>query len=191
MLTLAIGAGYLCGSIPFGLLFSRWLAGVDPRLSGSGNIGATNAMRSGGRKVGALTLGADIAKGALPVALTLPLNQPLITAAIALSAVLGHLFPLWLHFRGGKGVATMLGVMLAWQPLAALIAAALWFTVYRLSRYVSLASIVAAFAPPPILLATDHSKLEVSIATILSLLLVARHHANIARLFTGEEPKTQ
>ncbi|MDQ6950491.1 MAG: glycerol-3-phosphate 1-O-acyltransferase PlsY [Mariprofundales bacterium] len=186
-----MGAGYLSGSIPFGLLFSRWLAGIDPRQTGSGNIGATNAMRAGGRKVGLFTLLADIAKGALPVAATLPFGQPIITATIGLSAVLGHLFPIWLKFHGGKGVATMLGVLLAWQPLAALAAGVTWLIIYRVSHYVSLASILASLVPPILLLANGHHLLEVSVSATLSLLLIARHHANISRLLTGEEPKTQ
>jgi len=179
------------GSIPFGLLFSRWLAGVDPRQVGSGNIGATNAMRAGGRRVGILTLLADMLKGALPVALTLPLDEPLITAAVLLSAVLGHLFPVWLGFRGGKGVATMLGVMVAWQPWAALAAAVAWLLVYLISRYVSLASIVAGVVPTLLLMLTGHNSLDVLVAATLTMLLVARHRANIERLIRGEEPKTR
>ncbi len=184
-------AAYLVGSIPFGLLFARWLAGVDPREVGSGNIGATNAMRAGGRKVGALTLVADMLKGALPVAASLPLQQPLLTAAVVLAAVLGHLFPVWLGFRGGKGVATMLGVMAAWHPLAAVAAVATWLLFYLVTRYVSLASIVAGVVPTLLLMVTGNSSLDAVVAAVLSLLLVARHRANIERLMRGEEPKTR
>jgi len=187
----AMVAGYLMGSIPFGLLFARWLAGVDPRDIGSGNIGATNAMRAGGRKVGVLTLIADMLKGALPVMVSLPLNQPLITAVVVLAAVLGHLFPVWLKFRGGKGVATMLGVMVAWQPLAAVAAAVGWLLIYSITRYVSLASIVAGMVPTLLLILTGHHRLDVLVAATLSLLLLARHRANMERLLRGEEPKTR
>jgi len=179
------------GSIPFGLLITRWLAGVDPRQVGSGNIGATNAMRAGGRKVGVLTLIADMLKGAIPVALSLLLMQPLLTAVVVLAAVLGHLFPVWLGFRGGKGVATMLGVMSVWQPLAAVLAVLAWLLLYFTSRYVSLASIVAGMMPPLLLMVTDHNSLDIMVASTLSMLLVARHRANIERLMRGEEPKTR
>jgi len=178
------------GSIPFGLLFARWLAGVDPRQVGSGNIGATNAMRAGGRKVGVLTLVADMLKGALPVAVSLSLGEPLVTAVVVLAAVLGHLFPVWLGFRGGKGVATMLGVMAVWQPLAAVAAVVTWLLFYSIGRYVSLASMVAGVVPTLLLMLTGHNSLDVLVAAVLSLLLVARHRANIERLMRGEEPKT-
>ncbi len=187
----ALSGGYLVGSIPFGLLFARWIAGVDPREIGSGNIGATNAMRAGGRKVGALTLIADLLKGALPVAIVLPLHQPVLTGGVVVAAVLGHLFPVWLNFRGGKGVATMLGVMLAWQPVAALLAVVVWLAVYLSSRYVSLSSIVAACIPVLFLVLEGGRAWEILTAALLCALLIWRHGANIGRLLRGEEPKTR
>ncbi|MDQ6964894.1 MAG: glycerol-3-phosphate 1-O-acyltransferase PlsY [Mariprofundales bacterium] len=188
---LAVAAGYFMGSIPFGLLLSRWLAGVDPRQVGSGNIGATNAMRAGGRRVGVLTLIADMLKGALPVAVSLLLSEPVTTALVVLAAVLGHLFPVWLGFRGGKGVATMLGVMAVWQPWAAVSAAVVWLAIYYTTRYVSLASIVAGVVPTLLLILMGHNSIEMLVAALLSLLLIARHRANIERLLGGKEPRTQ
>lgn len=148
-------------------------------------------MRAGGRKVGACTLIADILKGALPVALVLPLHQPAPTVAVIVAVVLGHLFPVWLRFRGGKGVATMLGVMLVWHPAAALAALAVWLLLYLLLRYVSLASIVAGLVPPPAIALLGGTGWETATAALLSALLVWRHHANIGRLIRGEEPKTR
>ena len=149
---LAVGliiTAYLLGAIPFGLLFARWLTGKDPRQYGSGNIGATNAMRTGGKKVGILTLLADIAKGSLPVALAMSVQKDAsVINAVALAAFLGHIFPVYLKFKGGKGVATMFGVLIPWLPWVAIGSFIVWLLLFKVTRYVSLASIMAGLLLP-------------------------------------------
>ncbi|MBF0282502.1 MAG: glycerol-3-phosphate 1-O-acyltransferase PlsY [Zetaproteobacteria bacterium] len=182
---------YLLGAIPFGLLFSRWLSGVDPREHGSGNIGATNAMRAGGKRVGALTLIADITKGAIPVGLSVLLHaSDLLILLLALSAFLGHIFPVYLNFKGGKGVATMYGVLLPWLPWVAVGSFVIWFVVYKVSRYVSLASIIAGLVLLPFAYLVGASEVTMVGVTLLGLIMVGRHWENIKRLLAGEEPKT-
>jgi glycerol-3-phosphate acyltransferase PlsY len=192
----SILAAYLLGGIPFGLLFSRWLVGKDPREHGSGNIGATNAMRTGGKKVGILTLLADIGKGSLAVILAQTLQpDTTLVAAVALAVFLGHIFPVYLAFKGGKGVATMFGVLIPWLPWVAVTTFMCWLSLFKLTRYVSLASVVAGLMLP--LLAWGFDRLqwsEVSAPTlwvcmILGALMVLRHIGNIKRLWMGEEPK--
>ncbi len=185
-----IAAAYLLGAVPFGLLFSRWLTGKDPRQHGSGNIGATNALRTGGKMVGVLTLLADIGKGALPVAVALALNAaPMVVAAAALAAFLGHIFPVYLGFRGGKGVATMYGVLIPWQPLAALVSFVIWFIVFKISRYVSLASIMAGLALPLAAWGLQAGMAATGLCAVLGAIMIVRHHGNIRRLLAGTEPK--
>jgi len=191
MSAVGVLAAYLLGAIPFGLLFSRWLTGKDPRQHGSGNIGATNALRTGGKVVGILTLSADIAKGALPVVAAVVLEAgDAIVAAVALAAFLGHIFPVYLAFKGGKGVATMYGVLIPWLPLTALLSFVIWFIVFRLTRYVSLASILAGLALPLLAWGLQASVYAIDLCAALSIIMVLRHHANIRRLLAGEEPKT-
>jgi len=194
----AIIAAYLLGSIPFGLLFSRYLAGKDPREHGSGNIGATNALRTSGKKVGILTLLADIGKGALAVAMTEHLQQDeVLIAAVALAAFLGHVFPIYLKFKGGKGVATMFGVLIPWLPWVALATFVCWLSLFKITRYVSLASVVAGIMLP--FVAWVLGKLQWSsnhasvlwVCMILGALMVLRHGENLKRLWAGEEPKTR
>ena len=185
-----LAAAYLLGAVPFGLLFSRWLTGKDPRRHGSGNIGATNAMRTGGRAVGILTLAADVLKGALPVYLSLRWGTPAwLTAGIALAAFIGHCFPVYLGFRGGKGVATMFGVVLPWQPWIAAGAFAAWLLSLLIWRYVSVSSILAAACLPLLAWVTHSHPAFLACSGALGLLTVARHRANIARLLRHEEPK--
>ncbi len=183
---------YLLGAIPFGLLFSKLLGKKDPRDYGSGNIGATNAMRTGGKTVGVLTLLADMMKGAVPVALALHIAHyaESTVALIALSAFLGHIFPVYLKFQGGKGVATMFGVLIPWLPWLALAAFALWLLVFYTTHYVALASILAALVLPAggWWLGKDLAVLLVLV--VLALLVMVRHHSNIRRLLRHEEPRT-
>ncbi|MDX8397454.1 MAG: glycerol-3-phosphate 1-O-acyltransferase PlsY [Mariprofundaceae bacterium] len=191
----AIVAAYLLGAIPFGLLFSRWLTGKDPREHGSGNIGATNALRTGGKKVGVLTLLADIAKGVLPVSLAIAFEDDAwLVAAVALAAFLGHVFPVYLKFKGGKGVATMFGVLLPWLPWVAVGAFIVWFVTYKITRYVSLASILAGLSLPILTyVLTAYASVEFSAvlaSLVLGVLMVSRHRENIQRLWAGTEPKT-
>ncbi len=188
MLLAAVIAAYLVGAIPFGLLLSKALSDCDPRDIGSGNIGATNAMRAGGKKVGVLTLLADIGKSLLPVAVAIWMELPENwIAAIAAAAFVGHIFPVYLAFQGGKGVATMLGAMLPWQPVAALLGMVLWAVVMGLSRYVSLASIVAALALPLLIYLTGGSQPAMLVGGMFALLVTWKHSANITRLLAGTE----
>lgn len=199
-------AGYLIGSIPFGFLIAR-ARGVDIRKVGSGNVGATNVGRVLGRKWGYLCFFLDVAKGAVPVVLAgmLVCRRGGLPTAIeqaswlgaGCGAVLGHVFNPWLKFRGGKGVATTLGVVLGVFPYftwAGLSALAIWIAVTLLSRYVSLGSIVAAVAFLPLLAAFNRSSLGalwplMAFAGAISVLIVIRHRANIRRLLAGTENK--
>jgi glycerol-3-phosphate acyltransferase PlsY len=187
---------YLLGSIPFGLLIVKATSGTDIRASGSGNIGAANVARNAGAAAGILTLILDAAKGYLAVWLasheTAGNPRWMITAATA--AVVGHVFPVWLGFKGGKGVATGLGVMIliCWQAVAA--AAAVWILVVAFWRYSSLGSISAAAAMPVLVYlfyAPRHAPpTEVSLGTIaIAGLIIAKHHANIGRLSSGTETR--
>jgi acyl phosphate:glycerol-3-phosphate acyltransferase len=191
-----VGVAYLLGSIPFGLLIVKAQGGGDIRSTGSGNIGAANVARSAGALAGALTLILDAGKGYLAVWLaahwTAGSARWMMAAAVA--AVIGHMFPLWLRFRGGKGVATGLGVFIpiCWQAVAA--AAALWLLFVAFWRYSSLGSIAAAAAMPALvyLFYAPHRApaTYVSLCTILiSLLVLVKHRGNIARLIEGKEAR--
>jgi glycerol-3-phosphate acyltransferase PlsY len=182
---------YLLGSIPFGLILVRIFRGQDIRLTGSGNIGATNVARSS-PALGVLTLILDAAKGLVAVALTRTFfpGWSLLAGVAALFAILGHLFPIWLKFRGGKGVATGLGAFIVIAPKAVLIAAAIFVILVLIFRYVSLGS-VAAVAMFPSLAWSLHEYGNVwsalAFMTLTSLLIVLKHRANIIRLFSGTE----
>jgi acyl phosphate:glycerol-3-phosphate acyltransferase len=184
-----IGAAYLIGSIPTGLLLGK-AYGIDVRKEGSGNIGATNLYRTVGRKVGIITLIGDCLKGMLPVVLvkfsTLP---PEFAAWVGLAAFCGHVFSVFLKFKGGKGVATALGVFLALAPLAVAIAMALFAGLMFLWRYVSLGSISAAAAMPLAVFFLGGSRTVTTITFIISLIIIVRHHENIGRLLSGNESK--
>ena len=189
LLTLPIA--YLLGSIPFGYLLVRVVRHEDIRAVGSGNIGATNVMRSGAKGLGIATLLLDLLKAYAAVLIARHLDPASYDLAVgaAVTAVLGHVFPVWLRFRGGKGVASALGVFLALVPMAALVALAVFFVVVLLSRYVSLASITAAAVMPvaAIALAPVRSPLVIAGFLFLSGLIIAKHHANIRRLLAGTE----
>jgi acyl phosphate:glycerol-3-phosphate acyltransferase len=190
-----IGA-YLLGSIPFGLLIVKMSGGPDIRKMGSGNIGAANVTRNAGAVAGALTLLLDAAKGYLAVWLVGRWTGGNIrwVMAVAVVAVVGHMFPVWLSFRGGKGVATGLGVFLpiCWEAVA--LGILLWLLVVGFWRYSSLGSIAAAVALPLfvyVLYAPGHAPPEVVTfgAVVISVLVVAKHRANIQRLIAGEESR--
>jgi len=188
---LAIAAAYLIGAIPFGLLFARILTGKDPREHGSGNIGATNALRTSGKAVGAMTLLADIFKGSIPVAIAIAMEAGEATvAAIAMAAFLGHIFPVYLGFKGGKGVATMFGVVIPWLPWAAVGSFLVWFIIFKLTRLVALASIAAGVALPVTAWLLYGSWVSVVTCALFALIMIVRHHSNIRRMLAGEEPKT-
>jgi glycerol-3-phosphate acyltransferase PlsY len=183
----AVGLGYLLGSIPFGLLLTRAFGTEDLRSIGSGNIGATNVLRTGRKGLAAATLVLDGLKGFLAVWLAwrwFPVAAPL----AALGAVLGHCFPLWLKFKGGKGVATTLGVTLglAWQ--IGLAYALIWLAIVALTRISSLAGMSAALAAPLAAWLTGHGAFAPVLAAI-AVLVLWLHRANIARLRAGTEPK--
>ena len=183
----ALGFGYLLGSIPFGLIVTR-LGGLgDIRAIGSGNIGATNVLRTGNKSLAALTLLGDFGKGAVAVLIAAGWG-PECAVAAGLGAFLGHLYPVWLNFKGGKGVATFLGVLagIAWP--AAIGFAAIWLLVAYATRYSSLAALTAA-AATPLALAGLQNWLAVGLFTLLTSLVFLRHHQNIGRLLKGEESR--
>lgn len=194
--------GYLLGSIPFGFVLVKLFRGEDVRSTGSGNIGATNVARTGSKKLAIATLALDTIKGVAAVAIAawiassgynncsdVPCTQPTrLMAAAALAAVLGHMFPVWLKFKGGKGVATALGVFLVLFSKAVLVSLAIFIIVVIVTRYVSLGSILGAIAFPVaayFLGSTDWGTLLP--ASVIALLVVLKHHANIGRLLAGNE----
>jgi glycerol-3-phosphate acyltransferase PlsY len=184
-----VTAAYLCGSLPFGFWIGRW-AGVDVRRSGSGNVGATNVARSAGRRAGLLTLFADVAKGALPAVLArLVFGDAGILALVALAAVCGHLFSIFLRFSGGKGVATAFGVFVVLTPVAAVLSAVVFAAAVISTRYVSLASTLGAFALPIAAVACRYPIALCIVAAVVSALIILRHRDNLARLFRGAEPQ--
>lgn len=193
---LLIAAAYLLGSLPFGLLLARIFVGKDVRKSGSGNIGATNVARVVGPAAGILTLLLDAAKGAVAVWLAGQFSGQN-TAALMLAgvaALVGHCFPVWLKFKGGKGVTTALGVFVLLAPLAALGGVVVFFVVVLLWRYVSLGSVSAAAAIPLLvyfLWAPGHAPpLVVIFGTLFAAgLVIVKHDANLQRLIDGTEPK--
>ncbi|HVH76033.1 MAG TPA: glycerol-3-phosphate 1-O-acyltransferase PlsY [Stellaceae bacterium] len=179
--------GYLLGSIPFGWLLTRLSGLGDIRDIGSGNIGATNVLRTGRKGLAALTLLLDLGKGSAAVALAAHWGrEPALAAAAAV--ILGHMFPVWLGFRGGKGVATALGVLLALAWPLALLAALLWLATALLFHYSSLAALVAAAASAGLAAFFVDAKSALVVAGI-AILVILRHHANIRRLLAGEESR--
>ncbi|HQR04108.1 MAG: glycerol-3-phosphate 1-O-acyltransferase PlsY [Proteobacteria bacterium] len=182
--------GYLLGSIPFAVIVSRIFGLADPRTFGSGNPGATNVLRAGNRVAAALTLLGDTLKGWAAMEIARHLDAGSTAVAIAgISAFIGHLYPLFLRFRGGKGVATALGVLIGFDPLVAIACAALWLLMARLFRYSSLAAIAAAVVAPFVAESQQLPYDATSIITAMSLLLVWRHRENIRRLRTGTESR--
>ena len=197
-ITVLVVASYLLGSIPVGYLLVRLFRKQDIRSVGSGNIGATNVLRSGGKGLGAATFVLDTLKGATAVALAAWIAPQFATgfpprdieAIAAVVAVLGHMFPVWLRFRGGKGVATGFGVFLVAAPLAALAAITVFIIVLLLSRYVSLASILGAGSFPVFayfLVHGDKPALFIAAQFIVASLIILKHHQNIRRLLSGTE----
>jgi glycerol-3-phosphate acyltransferase PlsY len=193
---------YLLGSIPFGFVLVKVFRGQDIRLSGSGNIGATNVARSGAKALGIATLALDALKGSLAVAVALLLSHtsmnycsdgPCVASrqlmsAAALAAILGHMFPVWLRFKGGKGVATALGVFVVLFPEALLFSLAIFLIVVVLTRFVSLGSILAAISFPIAAYFFNHATWQ-ALAPVLGIcaLVIAKHHQNIGRLLAGTE----
>jgi glycerol-3-phosphate acyltransferase PlsY len=189
-----LGFGYLIGSVPFGLLAARMGGLGDIRNIGSGNIGATNVLRSGRKDLALITLVGDAGKGALAILLAWALakGQPevkLLQALAGGAAFVGHCFPIWLRFRGGKGVATFMGVMLAaWWP-AGLLCGLTWLIVAAIFRISSLAALAAAALSAVFVFFTDGPYPVLWLALFLAVLIFVRHHQNIGRLLKGEEPR--
>jgi glycerol-3-phosphate acyltransferase PlsY len=204
MLTFAVVVigSYLLGSIPFGYLAGR-IAGIDIRKCGSGNVGATNVIRTLGKSYGYPVFVADFLKGFSAVKMSILIatrvqpewiSSEVFGIAAAISSVLGHSFPVWLRFKGGKGVATSGGALFGLAPIAALVGAAIWILTFLLTRYVSVASIVAAAALPLIILITTwlsqtSGKLLVYSSVCLAALVIWRHRSNLSRLMSGTEPR--
>jgi glycerol-3-phosphate acyltransferase PlsY len=182
---------YLLGSVPFAVLVSRVLRLADPRTYGSGNPGATNVLRSGSRIAAALTLIGDAGKGALAVWIGRSIGDPsgMLAIVCGAAAFLGHVFPVFLGFRGGKGVATFFGVLLAFAPWPGLACCGVWLAVALVSRYSSLASLAAAVAAPTLVAVLDGPDLRLGVVVAVSTLLVWRHRSNIANLRAGTEDR--
>lgn len=186
---LVIFCAYLLGSIPSGFLLAS-LVGIDIRQSGSGNVGATNVARVVGKSLGIITLLADTAKGWIPVFVALQLGlDPALTALAGCAAFLGHLYPVFLKFKGGRGVATALGVLLGVAPLASVVLLAIFALVVLSSRIVSVGSITTAAATPVVVWAFSHVPAFVLMSGFLGAMVIVRHRGNIERLRAGTEPR--
>ncbi len=183
-----IGLGYGLGSIPFGLLLTRAAGLGDVRKIGSGNIGATNVLRTGNKKLAAATLLLDGAKGATAVLLARYFGNETAALLAGLAAVLGHMFPVWLGFKGGKGVATGYGVLIAASWQAGLLAGAVWLVMAKLVR-ISSAAALTSFALAPVLAYVIAGRDTALLALAVAALVFIRHHANIRRLLAGTEPR--
>ena len=202
LLSVLLVGSYLLGSIPFGYVAGR-LAGTDIRQAGSGNVGATNVVRILGKRYGYPVFALDVLKGFGAVKISMLLapgrppqwNSPEIFGILAaISSVLGHLYPPWLKFKGGKGVATSAGALLALTPLATLIGVAIWVIVFWMTRYVSLASVIAAIVLPLVILVVsrhDQNKVGplVFSSACVAIIVVWRHRSNLSRLMRGTEPR--
>jgi glycerol-3-phosphate acyltransferase PlsY len=189
----ALALGYVLGSIPFGLLLTRVAGTADIRAIGSGSIGATNVLRTGRKGLAAATLLCDVLKGTAAVVLTNWLFERDAALVAGFGAFLGHLFPVWLRFKGGKGVATYIGILIgiavvgaSWIPLVAFLA--IWLAVAAITRYSSVAGLVACAATPAVLWATGRPR-EAVLFLVLSVLVFVKHAPNIARLINGSEGK--
>jgi glycerol-3-phosphate acyltransferase PlsY len=187
---LAVGiASYLMGSIPFGLILTKIFLNKDIREIGSGNIGATNALRTGNKLIGYSTLIFDIAKAVVPV-IYVKINYPDLIYIASLCAFLGHVFPIWLKFKGGKGVATYVGILFSINILLGLIFVASWGIIFLLFRYSSLSSIIGSMSVPAYILITGQINNAIFFA-IMFILIFFTHRENIKRLKNKEESKTK
>lgn len=185
---IAFIAGYLPGSIPFGLLIGKWAGLGDIRKQGSGNIGATNMLRIGGKKLATITLLADILKGALPVAIMQTIWGFEMALITAFATVIGHMFPIWLKFKGGKGVATSIGAFIGLSSALGFIVIICWLLTAKLSKISSLSALVATGMAPIFSLIIFGGESSLYILAITVMVWI-RHHENIKRLLKREEPK--
>ena len=188
-LALCALACYLVGSVPWGLLLTAIAGHGDIRKQGSGNIGATNVLRTGNKALAALTVLLDGGKGFVATFFAYRVGGPEFAAVAAIAVIVGHMFPVWLGFRGGKGVATRLGLVLglAWLPFV--ICAAVWLVVAGLTRFSSLAGMACAVAAPIAIWLVTKDALYTQATIVTAALVVLRHHANIRRLLKGTEPR--
>ena len=190
LIPISIIASYLIGSLSSAIVICRLYGLSDPRIEGSKNPGATNVLRLGGKIPAALTLVADVAKGFLPVAIgKLYFSDPWVLSAILLAAVLGHIFPVFYGFKGGKGVATAWGALLGLFPILGGIFTLVWLLVFFLTRYSSLSSIIAIATIPAWAELLNGREYAISLG-ILALIVILRHYANISRLIAGTESKS-
>jgi glycerol-3-phosphate acyltransferase PlsY len=179
--------GYFSGTIPFGLVLTRLFGLGDLRSIGSGNIGATNALRTGNKLLAALTLAGDVLKGTVPVLIGWQFGE-LAAAAAGLGAFLGHLFPVWLGFKGGKGVATYIGILIGFAPIGVAVFAAVWISMAAIFRYSSLAALAATLVVPLAYLALGNQAAAL-LTGVLTLIVYVKHRPNIERLLKGTEGK--
>jgi len=180
---------FLMGSIPVGLIVAK-IKGVDLRKVGSGNIGATNVLRAIGKGPALITLAGDLLKGFIPVIIGgYILEDSLSTGMIGLSAILGHDFSIFLRFRGGKGVATSLGVLLAFSPVVAVLTIIIWIIIVFMTRYSSLGAIVSFLLLPLNIYVFDYSYNKFVVSIFITLLLLFKHRGNLERLYKGREPR--
>jgi glycerol-3-phosphate acyltransferase PlsY len=187
---LALIAAYLLGSVPFAMISSKVFGLADPRTYGSGNPGATNVLRSGNKKAALMTLIGDALKGAVAVIVAQQMGfSDTVIALVALAVFLGHLYPVFLKFKGGKGVATAAGVLLALDPILGLAVAGTWLLVAYVSRYSSLAALIAAAAAPLIAVLMHGATHQTIVVGILGMALIGKHWQNIQRLMAGQESK--
>jgi glycerol-3-phosphate acyltransferase PlsY len=187
-----VACAYVLGSLPTAYLLVRMMTGKDVRATGSGNVGATNALRTAGWKVGVVVTVIDVLKGALPVWLMTRFNpESGWVAATMFAAVLGHCYPVWLKFKGGKGVATCFGAFVVIAPTSALAALGLWVVVLVISRWVALASMVASASFPLILKLIDRPDMVTLVSvSAAAVIIILRHTSNIRGILTGSEVKT-
>jgi glycerol-3-phosphate acyltransferase PlsY len=184
----ALAIGYLLGSIPFGLVLTRMAGLGDVRSIGSGNIGATNVLRTGNKKLAGATFLLDALKGTAAVLICAKLFGPEAGILAGFAAFIGHLFPVWIGFKGGKGVATYIGILLGLAPLMALLFAVLWIAVAYFSRYSSLSALVATLVIPVALWILGPEK-TAAVMTLMTIITWWKHSANISRLMAGTESK--
>ena len=181
-------AAYLLGSVPFGLVVARVMGLPDPRGIGSGNIGATNVLRTGSKPAALATVLLDASKGLVAVLIARAAIGEDAAQVAGLCAFLGHIFPVWLKFKGGKGVATFLGTLLALAPLLGLAAMAIWLAVFLAFRISSLSALIAAAVSPAVALLVGEARTSV-VVFLMALIVIFAHRANIKRLRAGEEPR--
>lgn len=181
---------YLLGSVPIGIFVAKFSGGVDPRTIGSRNIGATNVGRTSGRLAGTLTLAGDVLKGVIPPLLAYwYFSTPLLVALIGFSVFIGHIYPVFLGFKGGKGVATACGIFAVLSPVALILALAVFFAVSYFTKYVSVGSMTAALSVPVFQAITGKDPVYVTMSGIMAIFMIIKHADNIRRLGRGEENK--